>query len=63
MANPTAMKREKEKQKQDRAKEKSEKRLQRNAEKAARPPRDRGDVDPDLAGIVPGPQPVREDDW
>lgn len=62
MANPTAMKREKEKQKQDRAKEKSEKRALRNAEKAARPPRDR-DVDPDLAGIVPGPQPVREDDW
>ncbi len=62
MGNPTGMKREKERQRKDRAKEKEAKRDVRKAEKADRPPRPEGE-DPDLAGIVPGPQPVREDDY
>jgi hypothetical protein len=62
MGNPTGMKREKERQKQDRAKEKAAKRELRRAEKADRPPRVEGEEDPQIAGIVPGPQPVRDDD-
>ena len=57
MANPSVQKREKEKQKKDKAKEKDAKRELRNAEKVDRPAGPFGE-DPDLAGIVPGPQPI-----
>jgi hypothetical protein len=56
----TFRKREKEKARQERAKEKAEDRARRKGEKAARPAGEEGE-DPDIAGIVPGPQP-REDD-
>lgn len=36
---------------------KAERRAQRAEEKKARP-HEKSDVDPDIAGIVPGPQPV-----
>ena len=41
-------------------KEKEEKRLQRQKEKDERPP-PAGDEDPDIAGVVPGPQPLPEE--
>lgn len=53
------MKREKERQREERQKEKTQKRLEREREKANRAPGDPG-VDPDIAGIVPGPQPIIE---
>ena len=58
----THAKRQREQQRLEHAKEKDEKRLARKAEKAERPASDT-DEDPAIAGIVPGPQPPREDDW
>lgn len=55
----TFLKREKEKQRQERAREKSEERARRKADKPTRAPGEEGE-DPDLAGIVPGPQPPLE---
>lgn len=49
-------KRRKERARQDRKRDKAERRDQRRAERASRGPRDAAG-DPDLAGIVPGPQP------
>lgn len=54
-------KRERERARQQRQKEKAEKRAQRAADKLQRPQSDEG-VDPDIAGIVPGPQPPQTDD-
>ena len=54
----TFRKREKEKARQERAKEKSDERARRKTDKPVRVP---GEEDPDLAGIVPGPQPPMED--
>ena len=54
-------KRERERARQQKQKEKAERRAQRNAEKRERPPRET-EVDPDIAGIVPGPQPRSLDD-
>ena len=53
-------KRQKEIARQERAREKAAKRVERKElkEKEGPPP---GDVDPDIAGIVPGPQPPSED--
>jgi hypothetical protein len=48
-------KRARERARQERQKEKAEQRTQRRAEKHERPPREVGE-DPDIAGIVPGPQ-------
>ena len=56
----TFSKRELERQRQQRREEKAAKRLQRLAEKKERPPAPPGE-DPDIAGIVPGPQPRQED--
>jgi hypothetical protein len=53
----TPAKRQKEKNRQDRQREKEAKRDQRRNEKATRVPRAEGE-DPDIAGIVPGPQPL-----
>lgn len=58
-SSPTAVKRQKERERQDRQREKDERRKQRRAEKSQQGPRDEGE-DPDIAGIVPGPQPTQE---
>lgn len=55
----TFNKRSKERARQDKAREKAADRAQRKVEKANRPPPAPGE-DPDLAGIVPGPQPLPE---
>jgi len=52
-------KRGREKAKQEKRKEKLERRVLRKQEKEAGP-RPVGAEDPDLAGIVPGPQPPQE---
>lgn len=57
MANPSAQKRDKERQRQEYQKEKDAKRQARRDEKPARASGADG-VDPDIAGIVPGPQPM-----
>ena len=61
MGNPSMNKRLKERQRQEKQREKIAKRQERNAEKAGRPTREDG-VDPDIAHIVPGPQPIPQDD-
>jgi hypothetical protein len=49
-------KRQRERNRQDKQREKEAKREQRRREKAERGPTAPG-VDPDIAGIIPGPQP------
>ncbi len=59
MANrtrPTLEKRAKERARQEKRKMKEERRAQAKAVKS-NAPRAAGDEDPDIAGIVPGPQP------
>ncbi|HTM08958.1 MAG TPA: hypothetical protein VL754_11260 [Verrucomicrobiae bacterium] len=56
MASETYKKRQKELARQNKQKEKALRRQQRKEEKANRQPGAEGE-DPDLAGIVPGPQP------
>jgi hypothetical protein len=53
-------KRLKEKARQEKQQDKAAKRDQRKAERNQRSPAQPGE-DPDIAGIVPGPQPVLED--
>jgi hypothetical protein len=57
---PRSNKRQKELSRLERRKEKDERREQRRKEKDERPPVPEGE-DPDLAGIVPGPQPKPEE--
>jgi hypothetical protein len=59
-ARPTRLKREKEKARVERRKEKDVRRQQAKVRRANAPRRD-GDVDPDLAGIVAGPQPLPDE--
>ena len=62
MANrsrPSQLKRHREQGRKERQKLKAERRLEAKARRAATP-RSAGE-DPDIAGIVPGPQPPRED--
>jgi hypothetical protein len=54
-------KRQKEMARQQKQREKEAKRVERQREKAERPARQPGDEDPDIAGIVPGPQPPLEE--
>ena len=54
-------KRQKEAQRQAAQREKAERKAERKAEKANRPPGVEGE-DPDIAGIVPGPQPIPPED-
>ena len=56
--NPGATKRQKEAARRDKQRKKDEKKEQRKKEKADRPnsPLGAGE-DPDIAGIIPGPQP------
>ncbi len=55
--NPSLQKRQKERQRQERQREKAEKKKQRREEKTTQLPNANGE-DPDIAGIVPGPQPL-----
>jgi hypothetical protein len=60
--NPGATKRQKEAVRRDRQAKKNEKREQRKREKSEQPERPRSPgEDPDIAGIVPGPQPRLEE--
>lgn len=54
-------KRLKEKARQEKMQDKAEKRQQRKVERDQRAPVNPGE-DPDIAGIVPGPQPILEDE-
>ena len=58
-AKVSQQKRSRERAKQEKRKEKAERRAQTSSERPKRLP---GDEDPDLAGIVPGPQPSPWDD-
>ena len=57
----TFAKRARERARQEKRKEKAEKRAQRREQKADKPDATSG-VDPDIAGIVPGPQPPQFED-
>lgn len=59
-SRPTSNKRAREKAQIDRQKEKEQRRAEARERRAAAPPRS-SDFDPDIAGIVPGPQP--RPDW
>ena len=41
---------------------KAARRDRRREDRSSRPPTEEG-IDPDIAGIIPGPQPVVEDEW
>jgi hypothetical protein len=56
-ARTTFEKRRKELARQQRRKDKDERRTQRQREKEERPAPS-GEEDPDIAGVVPGPQPL-----
>jgi hypothetical protein len=58
--NPGATKRQKEAARRDKQRKKDEKKEQRKREKGDRSPRPPGE-DPDIAGIIPGPQPKLEE--
>ena len=53
-------KRQKEKERQEYQREKDARRAVRRQEKAERPTKAGGAEDPDIAGIIPGPQPPLE---
>jgi hypothetical protein len=55
---PGRTKRQKELARQAKQREKEQRREERKRQKTERGP---GDEDPDIAGIIPGPQPPRED--
>jgi hypothetical protein len=57
---PSVNKRLKEAARKQRQQQKAEKRAARAAEKQSKPEIDSGE-DPDIAGIVPGPQPLPEE--
>ncbi len=64
MANrsrPSQQNRHKERARQEKQKMKFERRQEAKINRANSGPRQPGDIDPDIAGIVPGPQPPRED--
>ena len=56
--NPSVTKRQKERNRQEKAREKDVKRKIRQENKPDRPA---NGEDPDIAGIIPGPQPVLEE--
>ena len=63
MANrsrPSQQKRHKERARQEKQKMKAEKRLETKVRRGNADPANPGE-DPDIAGIIPGPQPLRED--
>ena len=62
MSNPSVNKRQKERARAEKQREKAVKRQQRKEEKERKPDESSGGaVDPDIAHIVPGPQPPP--DW
>jgi hypothetical protein len=61
MRNPGATKRQKERERQEKQKEKEASRAARRKDKATKPDAAPGE-DPDLAGIIPGPQPPPADE-
>ena len=61
-SKPTQNKRLRERAKQEKQQRKQARRLELQQNRAAQPPRGVGDEDPDIAGIVPGPQPLPWDD-
>jgi hypothetical protein len=58
--NPSLNKRQRERDRKDHQKAKADKRKQRREERTQRPAGAPGE-DPDIAGIVPGPQPPQEE--
>ena len=58
---PSVLKRAREALRQDKKMQKAAKKVQSEAEKAERRAAREDGVDPDIAGIIPGPQPPRED--
>ena len=60
--NPSATKRQKELARKQKKREKAERKERRQQEKIEKLAEIEPGQDPDLAGIVPGPQP-REEDW
>jgi hypothetical protein len=56
-SRPTQNKRARERAKQEKQQQKAARRLESQQRKATQPARGAGDEDPDIAGIVPGPQP------
>lgn len=60
MSSTSFSKRQKERERQERQKEKAVKREERKKDKTTKAPGEDG-VDPDIAGIIPGPQPVEEE--
>ena len=61
MAFVRSGKRQKEQARAEKQREKAERREQRKQEKANRPAKGPEAEDPDIAGIVPGPQPIVEE--
>ncbi len=62
MLSPGASKRQKELARQERQREKLQRREQRRREKSEQPDASAsGGEDPDIAGIIPGPQPILEE--
>ena len=61
MGHPSMNKRLKERQRQEKQKEKAAKRQDKAANKVDRPATEAG-VDPDIAHIIPGPQPIPEEE-
>lgn len=59
---PSVTKRQKEQRRAEKRTKKEEKRRERDASKGARPEIADGE-DPDIAGIVPGPQPIPDLDF
>jgi hypothetical protein len=58
--NPGHLKRQKESKRAEKQREKDARREERKKEKDARGPLAPGAEDPDIAGIIPGPQPKPE---
>ncbi len=58
---PSFSKRPKEQARAEKNKKKEEKREQRKLERTDRPEANTAGVDPDIAHIVPGPQPIAEE--
>jgi hypothetical protein len=59
--NPGATKRQKEAARREYQQKKEERKEQRKKEKAERPKSSGSGEDPDIAGIIPGPQPKLEE--
>lgn len=59
-AGPTRQKRDKERARQQKQRDKALRRLEVKQQKAQSGPRGHGADDPDIAGILPGPQPLPE---